>query len=402
MCSWTGVRCSRHTGNVQLSCCQAEEAQFYRRSFSRAVYQRPHGCGNGKITVFDSRKKDKEKRMKKITALALGMSLILGFTGLLFATGRQEKESAEPDKVYELKIGHLSAVGGLEDLAVKRIAEVAKEKSNGRLILNIFPASQLGNFVSQMESIAMGTQDLVWGAYGWLGNFVKDYQIMIMPYAFKSQQHMFNFMDSELGQDLEKELESMGYILLTKRAYQLSKCVISRKPVRTAEDLVGLKIRVPEWPVYMAGWKAMGTNTVVVSWGELYLALAQGVADAMTSGFEFIYPGKFHEVAPYITRTHHLFGARGAILGTKTKERLPDDLMNILEEAALAGEKHYLELLHAAKVDHEKKLLDEGAEIIEIDDAPLREKVKEIVPQLEAEGYWSKGLFDKIQNIKAD
>jgi tripartite ATP-independent transporter DctP family solute receptor len=338
--------------------------------------------------------------MKKITVSVLTAILLCVLPVMLFAAGAKETAPAQSTKVYEIKIGHLSAVGGLEDLAVKRIAEVAKEKSNGRLILNIFPASQLGNFVSQMESIAIGTQDIMWGDLGWLGNFEKDYQILIMPYAFRSQQHMFNFMDSEIGLGLEKKLEAKGYLLLTKHAYQLPKCAISRKPIRTAEDLKGLKMRVPEWPIYMAGWKALGTNTVVVTWGELYLALSQGVADAMTAGFEFIYPGKFHEVAKYITRTNHAFGVRGAILGTKTRDKLPKDIMDVLKTAAVEGEKHYIELLLKAKNDHEKAILASGAEIIEIDMEPLRKMVLPIVPKLEADGHWSKGLFDKVQQIK--
>ena len=70
-------------------------------------------------------------------------------------------------KTYVLKLGHLSAVGGLEDLASQRIAKVAEEKSGGRLKVKIFPAAQLGNMVSMMESLAMGTQDMVWGSMQW-------------------------------------------------------------------------------------------------------------------------------------------------------------------------------------------------------------------------------------------
>lgn len=335
--------------------------------------------------------------MKKINVLVLATMLLCFLPGVLFGTGARE---APEDQVYELSIGHLSAVGGLEDLAVKRIAEVAKERSGGRLVLNIFPAAQLGSFISQMESIAIGTQDIMWGDLGWLGNFVKDYQILIMPYAFRSQQHMFDFMDSEIGLQLEEELESMGYLLLTKHAYQLPKVAISRVPIRSAADLRGINMRVPEWPIYMAGWRALGTDTVVVTWGELYLALAQGVADAMTAGFEFIYPGKFHEVAPYITRTNHAYGVRGAILGTQTRDKLPADLMAILEEAALEGEKHYIELLEKARVEHQEAILAHGAEIIEIDVEPLRRMVIPVVPQLEAQGHWSPGLFDRVQEIR--
>ena len=114
-------------------------------------------------------------------------------------------------ETFELKLGHLSAVGGFEDIVAHKIAEEADKNSNGQLSISIFPASQLGSAVSELESLQMGTQDIFWGALGWLGNFVKDYQILLMPYAFRSQDHQLDFMDSSIALKLEKELEDMGW-----------------------------------------------------------------------------------------------------------------------------------------------------------------------------------------------
>jgi tripartite ATP-independent transporter DctP family solute receptor len=301
---------------------------------------------------------------------------------------------------HVLKLGILSAAGGLEDQAVQKIAAVAAEKSGGQLEIQVFPAAQLGNFISQMESLAMGTQAIVWGDLGWLGNFVKDYQIQIMPYAFRSQAHLDKFMDSPLALELEKQLEGKGYLLLSKHAYQLPKVTVSKKPIFTPADLQGIKMRLPEWPIAMKAWEALGTNVTIVSWGEVYLALAQGVADAMECGFEFIYPAKFQEVAKYITRTNHLYGCRGAIIGKVSYDKLPADMQQVLKEACLAGEKHYNELVEQARVEHTKKILASGAFIIEVDTTPFKEKVLPIVDTLESEGFWSKRFFKKVQEIE--
>ena len=301
---------------------------------------------------------------------------------------------------HVLKLGILSAAGGLEDQAVQKIAAVAAAKSGGQLEIQVFPAAQLGNFISQMESLAMGTQAIVWGDLGWLGNFVKDYQIQIMPYAFRSQAHLDKFMDSPLALELEKQLEGKGYLLLSKHAYQLPKVTVSKKPIFTPADLKGIKMRLPEWPIAMKAWEALGTNVTIVSWGEVYLALAQGVADAMECGFEFIYPAKFQEVAKYITRTNHLYGCRGAIIGKVSYDKLPADMQQVLKEACLAGEKHYNELVEQARVEHTQKILASGAFIIEVDTTPFKEKVLPIVDTLESEGFWSKGFFKKVQEIE--
>ena len=102
---------------------------------------------------------------KKLLIGTLVVTMIFSLTGTVLA------------KNYVLKLGILSAAGGLEDQAAQKIAAVAAEKSGGQLEVQVFPAAQLGNFISQMESLAMGTQAMLWGDLGWLGNFVKDYQI---------------------------------------------------------------------------------------------------------------------------------------------------------------------------------------------------------------------------------
>ncbi len=324
----------------------------------------------------------------KRLVMVLAVMSILGLAGNVMA------------QKHVLKLGILSAAGGLEDQAAQKIAAVAAEKSGGKLEVQVFPAAQLGNFISQMESLAIGTQAIVWGDLGWLGNFVKDYQIQIMPYAFRSQAHLDNFMDSPLAAELEKQLEAKGYLLLSKHAYQLPKVTVSKKPINSPDDLKGIKMRLPEWPIAMKAWTALGTNVTIVSWGETYLALAQGVADAMECGFEFIYPAKFHEVAKFISRTNHSYGCRGAIVGKVSYAKLPADLQQALKEACLAGEKHYNALVEQAKVEHTQKILASGATIIEVDTAPFKAKVIPIVDTLESEGFWSKGFFNKVQEIK--
>ena len=105
-------------------------------------------------------------------------------------------------------------------------------------------------------------------------------------------------------------------------------------------------------------------------------------------------------MAKYITRTNHLYGSRGAIIGKVSYDKLPADMQAVLKEASLAGEKHYNTLVELARVEHTKLILESGASIIEVDPTPFKEKVSAIVDTLENEGYWSKGLYQKIQEIE--
>lgn len=328
---------------------------------------------------------------RKIALTVLALCLI---TGLVFAQGSQEQ------KKYIMTIGHGSAVGSIEDLAVQEIAKTANELSNGRLELQVFPAAQLGNFVSMMESTIAGSQDIVWGDLTWLGNIEKDYQILSMGYAFRDQDHINAFMDSSIGQDLKAKLLEKGILLLREHANSLPRVTVSKMPISSPADMKNVKMRVPGIPIFVEVWTAMETKPTSVNWGEVYLALSQGVVEAMECGFEFVYTTKFHEVAPYVTLTNHVRGLRGMLVNPNAYNNLPEDLQAVLEKAAIAGEELYNAEVEAARTEHTAKLLAEGATINEVDIAPFAAKMAPLVKKLESEGFWTPGLYDKIQAIK--
>lgn len=329
--------------------------------------------------------------MKRILCITLILTLA---AGALFAQAAQE------EKTYVMTMGHGSAVGSIEDMAVQKIAEVAAEKSGGRLELQVFPAAQLGNFVSMMESTISGSQDIVWGDLTWLGNIEKDYQILSMGYAFRDQDHINAFMDSEAGQELKARLLDKGLLLLQEHANSLPRVTVSKMPVAGPEDMKNVKMRVPGIPIFVEVWTAMETKPTSVNWGEVYLALSQGVVDAMECGYEFVYTHKFHEVAPYVTLTNHVRGLRGMLVNPDAYDNLPADLQKVLDEAAIAGEELYNAEVAKARAEHTEKLLAEGAIIEEVDLAPFAEKMRPLVKKLEGEGFWTPGLYDRIQAIK--
>lgn len=327
------------------------------------------------------------------------VALLIICSCMVFAQGGVE--STDTAAKYVLTMGHGSAIDSLEDKAVKVIAEQAAKLSNGRLDVQVFPAEQLGNFSSMMASTSNGSQDIVWGDLTWLGNVVKDYQVLSMGYAFRDQDHINAFMDSDIGQNLKKQLlENTNILLLTSHANSLPRVTVSKFPIKTPADLKNVKMRVPGIPIFVEVWTAMETKPTSVSWGEVYLALQQGVVDAMECGFEFVYPQKFYEVATYITLTNHVRGLRGMLINNDSYNKLPADLQAILLAAGEAGEKYYNNELVKLEKEHAEKLLATGAIINTVDIPTFQAKMGALVKKLESENFWSAGLFEKIQKIK--
>jgi len=328
--------------------------------------------------------------MKKYIIIAFVM-LLLVMSFCTIATA-QEK--------IVLTLGHDGAIGSFQDLAVKKIVEVAKELSNGKLEIQDFPAQQLGSNLSMLESTISGSQDIFWGDLAWLSNFVKDYAILSMGFAFRDQEHMNKFMDSSIGQELKGQLLDKGLLLVREHANQLPRVMVSKFLITKPEDVKGIKMRVPGIPIFQKVWQAMETKPTSVDWGEVYLALSQGVVDAMECGFEFVYANKFYEVAKYVTLTNHVRGIRGMLVNPKKYDSLPVGLKAVIEKAAIEGEKLYNEKILESQNEHTKFLLGEGVTITEVDSELWKTKILNIVPGLEAEGFWSKGLFEKTQGIQ--
>ena len=159
-------------------------------------------------------------------------------------------------------------------------------------------------------------------------------------------------------------------------------------------------MRVPEIEMYLRGWKALGTQPTQVPWGEAYLALMQGVVDAMESPFGAILPMKFYEAAPNISMTNHLICTNSVSMNHKKFLSLPKDLQDILLGAAKeAGD--YFTKLDLDNFEKDKKTMEmKGAKFITVDREPFREKIRPLYRELEDQGKWSKGLYQKIQDLK--
>lgn len=331
--------------------------------------------------------------MKKILASVLIASMTIG---MVFAQGVNETKEDH----YVLSIGDNAAVDSLENRTVEYIAEKAAEYSDGKLELQVYPASQLGDFGSMMASTSEGSQDIVWGDLTWLGNVVSDYNILSMGYAFRDQKHMNDFMDSSIGDELKQQLlDTENIILLTDGANSLPRVTLSNFPVDGPEDLRGQKMRVPGIPIFVDVWTAVGTKPTSVAWGEVYLALQQGVVDAMECGYEFIYPGKFYEYAKYVTLTNHVRGLRGMLVNNDSFNNLPSDMQDVLLKAGLEGEKYYNEQLEMVKKDHTEKLLAAGAIITEVDLKPFQDIMAPLAAKEEAKGLWTTGLYNKVEAL---
>jgi TRAP-type C4-dicarboxylate transport system substrate-binding protein len=137
-----------------------------------------------------------------------------------------------------------------------------------------------------------------------------------------------------------------------------------------------------------------------VAWGETYLALMQGVVDAMEGPFDTLLPMKFYEAAPNISMTDHLISASSVSINDKKFMSLPKNLQDILVASSKEAGELFSKLGVEAMDKDKKEMESKGAKFITVDRKPFIEKVAPLAKEMEDQGKWIKGLYQKIQDLK--
>jgi len=307
--------------------------------------------------------------------------------------------------VIELSLGNIDAVTNPANIACQKFVELVKEKSNGRVKVTLYPACQLGSAPKQLENVMMGSQDMLQAPIVFWGEYQKDWRIISLAFLFKNREHLRRFLQSPIEKGIEEKfLKKQGVKIISNNWFRTFNIIATTKPIRSIEDLKGLKMRVPEIEMYLKNWQAMGCKTTPVTWGEVYLALQQGVVEGVDLPIDFLRGMRFYEVAPYIIMTRHLQTNAAVHINKNRWQSLPKDVQQILIEAANEAGDFYTNLAEkswrkdVAEIKKEKK----NVEFIELDKdhiRPFRERAKKLAEELENEGYWSKGLYETIQEL---
>jgi tripartite ATP-independent transporter DctP family solute receptor len=242
--------------------------------------------------------------------------------------------SAQDIQERTIKFGHLNNPDHPVSLGVKRFAELVAAKSGGRLKVQEFPASQLGNELQQQSALQGGVQEMSAPATTSLAGIVKEFGLVDFPFSVSTFAQADALLDGPFGQALiaklpEKNLLALGYWDLGFRNVTNSKHAIA-KP----EDLEGLKIRVIPNPVFLETFKAFKANPVPMPFAELYGALESKAVDGQENPFAVILSNKFYEVQKYVSATNHVYAANIVLVSKRFWDKLSPAEHKIMNDAA--------------------------------------------------------------------
>jgi len=210
--------------------------------------------------------------------------------------------------------------------------ELAKA-SGGAFTVDVFPAMQLGGAQENVQNVRAGTLQMIWVGMAFLSRTVPELEAISLPFQFDSREQAFRVVDGPVGQMLDAKLGDKGLLDLGFMELGGRQVTNSKRPIRTLEDLKGLKIRMQPNETHLATFRALGANAVAMDIKELYSAMQQGVVDGQENPFSVISASRYFEVQKYVSNTSHFFDFINVVANKKAYEALPPAQQKMLKDA---------------------------------------------------------------------
>ncbi|MBN9497080.1 MAG: TRAP transporter substrate-binding protein [Alphaproteobacteria bacterium] len=274
----------------------------------------------------------------------------------------------------QIKLSHATAVDlGNDNHMVAWVMRNYINEYSDTLDARIYGANQLGEERAVVEGMQLGA-----GATCHIGgtaihnNFVRRMGVLDLPFMWQGYDHAHKVLDGEVGKSLAKEYEARGIkILGWQDSWGYRNVVTTKKEIKTAADLKGLKIRTIQTPTYVAALNAMGASATPMAFGEVYTALQTGVLDGFEHSPPVVFTGKYYEVAKYVALTGHLFGPTVTACSMREWQSFTDKERQVLAEAAKLAQDVNRNLSAQRDAEAIDLLKSKGMIVTTLDKAPL-------------------------------
>ena len=268
----------------------------------------------------------------------LGMIMVLALLAPAFSEGQKEavpgaagSSGSYPSLV--LKLGHIADPSHPYAQGAVKFSYLVKEKTGGKIDVQVFASSQLGDQKTLIEGLVFGTIDMALVGTAALTQFQPQMGIFDLPFLFDDRAHAFKSLDS-VGMDIGKALEPKGIKLLGYMENGIRHMTNNTREIKTPADMNGLKIRVQTSKIFIEMMKAMGASPTPMSMDELYSAMQSGTVDGQENPSAHIYTQRYYEVQKYASRTAHAYAPEPVLISLAKWNSLPAAVQQVILEAA--------------------------------------------------------------------
>lgn len=282
-------------------------------------------------------------------------------------------------------------------LGILDMQKFLNEKSGGKLQIKVFPDGQLGSEREVLELLQIGSIAITKVSASALSNFAPEYQVMVVPYLFRDDEHLWKNLEGEVGKQL---LESGSEYLLRGLCFYdagARSFYTKSKAINSPDDLDGMKIRVQNDQMSVSMANTLGASATPMAFSELYTALQQNVVDGAENNIPSFVSSNHFEVCKYYTFDEHTMIPDVVIIGTKFWDALSDQEKEWLEAAAAESVVKQKEYWKQTIIDNMEMLKKNGVQFFYPEKEAFVEKSKPMMQRMMQDPKM-KAIIDKINS----
>jgi tripartite ATP-independent transporter DctP family solute receptor len=265
---------------------------------------------------------------------------------------------------------------------MEKFAEIVTAKSGGKIKINLFPGGVLGGDAPNVSALQGGTIDMVVLNSGILASQAKEFGVYDFPFMFANAKEADAVVDGPFGRSMHQKLEPKGIVGLAYWELGFRNITNSKRPIKTVDDIAGLKLRVIPNAINVDWVKALGANPTPLAFPEVYAALEQKAIDGQENPVTVINANKFYEVQKNLVISNHQYNPQSVIFSKKVWDALSNDEKKILADAAVEAAKFQRQASREAAGTALDNLKKGGMQVTELSPAELakfREKMKPVL-----------------------
>jgi len=283
---------------------------------------------------------------------------------------------------------------------MEKFAEVVGRESGGKIRVQVYADSQIGDIQQLIAGMQLGTVDMAYLGVGNSGQ-LKDcgaLNIAYLPYLFKNKAKAAEVLNGPIMQEFyESCAKSSGVRIFAVAGARSPRAIVTTKgPIRKPEDLKGMRLRIPPIPIFRETFESLGVKVVPLGLNEVYMALSRGQVDGQDNGFDLTLTFRFHEVSKYWTATDHVYDVAAWYISERRWKSMTREQQDVFRRAAVVGGKVATDLGEEFDRHGMEELKKQGVNYVVPDKAAFETAWKDVYKSYEGK-VWPNGLVERLK-----
>jgi len=345
--------------------------------------------------------------MKSKTLKVVALVLVMMFTVVIVGCGGSKApagDGGDKKEVIKIRIGTTVTPTHSYSIVAKDFEKEVEEKSGGTIDVEYLGGGVLGGERQMVEAVQRGDLEMTWTSDIGTAAVYPELGFVNLPYLFPTYDDVYkNYSNGWIGEHVTKVLDTKGIKNLGIGENDYRGITNSKRPILKGADLKGLKLRVPETPMYVDFYQSLGVLCTPMAITEVTTALQQKTVDGQDNGAIMTYDYGLYEFQKYGTRANQIYSATFWLMGTKTWDKLSADQQKIVAEASKAAAEKQRTMQREMSNKQWGEMAKAGMEVAEITDQ-LAADFKAVADRMYADPKYSelygKEVMDRINAEK--